>query len=303
MEAFRRYDFRAYAQSKFQFSDTWREALTRKFMYREAFPQRFEDLYGFDGDSGDGHHIDPTKSVMPDAAKQRDNAGLWGTIKVKLMMSSSAMAAEVSSAELLYLSLTEANTYGLPPLDLDGINPQYIADTDGDGLLEFVDGWGQPLRFYSAPTALLRPDGNVYDETTGSPDTAGADITVANHQRARILIRSLPPLPLDSSGDPRNLAWDEYNHPLNIDPHDPFGDLLVDDNDTITFENFVEATCQSQSTYFAPLIVSPGPDQSLGLFEPTATTGTNRVNRLGGIDTANLGAIYDNLTNMQRGGL
>ena len=38
--------------------------------------------------------------------------------------------------------------------DLKGVE---IVDTDGDGLMEIVDAWGQPLRFYRWPTCLFRP--------------------------------------------------------------------------------------------------------------------------------------------------
>ena len=32
---------------------------------------------------------------------------------------------------------------------------QEVADTDDDGLLEFVDAWGEPLRFYRWPTRMI----------------------------------------------------------------------------------------------------------------------------------------------------
>ena len=37
---------------------------------------------------------------------------------------------------------------------------QVVADIDADGLIELLDGWGQPLRFYRWPTRLVRPAGS-----------------------------------------------------------------------------------------------------------------------------------------------
>ena len=61
------------------------------------------------------------------------------------------------SAACLYMILTQAAVFDTEPpaaADLKGVE---VADTDGDGLMEIVDAWGQPLRFYRWPTRLFRP--------------------------------------------------------------------------------------------------------------------------------------------------
>jgi len=59
-----------------------------------------------------------------------------------------------SPAELLYLIVTEG-TPGSRELFADN----EIADTDGDGYLEFIDGWGRPIYFIRCPVAF--PDSDV----------------------------------------------------------------------------------------------------------------------------------------------
>lgn len=268
-----------------------------KLLYRGAFPQRLQDLYGADG------QFTPA-----------DNAPLFVTLQKKIQAINSVNPSipllnasnqayweqNLSSAELLYLALTEGTSFGLPPLDLDLIDGQSIADTDGDGLLEFIDGWGNPIRFYNAPTGLLRPDGNVYDGMMGSP----TPITRQNYNHARLLIRTLPEfVPTNPMMNPNQVDWNDYTSPLNIDPDDPIGEFdafFLRKNGSLNEENFMESAFHAVNTYHTPLLVSAGPDGQLGMYEPNDAGGTNSRHRLGVI--TNVADVYDNLTNLQRGG-
>lgn len=262
---------------------------TYKLLYRGAFPQRLQDLYGRDG------------MFTP-----ADNAPLFSILQKKNLTpplnaaNQSYWEQNLSSAELLYLALTEGTSFGLPPLDLDLIDGKYIADTDGDGLLEFIDGWGNPIRFYNAPTGLLRPDGNVYDGMMGNP----TPITRQNYNNARLLIRTLPEFsPTNPMMNPNQVDWNDYTSPLNIDPDDPIGEFdafFLRKNGSLNEENSMEAQFHAVNTYHTPLIVSAGPDGLPGLYEPNDTSAPNNRRRLGVI--SNLSEVYDNLTNLQRGG-
>ena len=310
MGSFRRYNFAPLAQSFFRYSGTQQAyepvAWFKKLTYRTEFPQRFEDLYGYDGDSGDGHHIDGS-TPMPSAAAKKDNSPLWGIIRKRVdpmftsvHMADSTHPAYISNGELLYLFLTEASSYGLPALDLSQVPPRHIVDNDDDSFPEFVDGWGNPLGFYNAPTGLLRPGGNVYDKDSGM----GQPITVANYNNARILIRTLPELPLDTSVNPavpRNVAYDDFDHPLNVDPHDYLGIITIDADMTTVNENEYEQRWHAMDTFYVPLIVSAGPDQLYGLFRPNERDAPN-FDRTRLCVINNLPDVYDNLTNYQRGG-
>lgn len=56
------------------------------------------------------------------------------------------------SSECLYLMLTAVSGY---VFDVGQVDPRFIKDSDNDGLMEFVDVWGTPLRFYRWPTDCL----------------------------------------------------------------------------------------------------------------------------------------------------
>jgi prepilin-type N-terminal cleavage/methylation domain-containing protein len=64
---------------------------------------------------------------------------------------------QTESAACLYIILTQSAVFDTEPPAAGDLKGVEIADTDGDGLMEIVDAWGQPLRFYRWPTRLFRP--------------------------------------------------------------------------------------------------------------------------------------------------
>jgi hypothetical protein len=103
------------------------------------------------------------------------------------------------SAACLYIILTQAavfDTEAPASADLKGVE---VADTDGDGLMEIVDAWGQPLRFYRWPTRLFRPALNSALTTPQVGITNWNTTTPAPAPTpASLLVRSMPRLPLFS---------------------------------------------------------------------------------------------------------
>ncbi len=284
LEGLRRYNVRGLATHRFPgLPPETAQVAYRQLLYRMSFPQRANDMGGRDAD------LSTTMIDMePDP-----HGTLWRLMQTASGKSEAQLLAsltddpETESAELLYLILTAGESFGAAPLNIDDIDPALIADTDGDGLLEFVDAWGTPLRFYNAPTGLLRPDGN----------TSGTAITTTIYRQASVLITSLPALPVDSGGVPQNLSASDFSNPLNIDPLDPVGEIgTLLAADASEFEERFYAV----NTFWTPLIVSAGPDEQFGLYPPSDTGGTNGSNRLCRVET--LQEIYDNLTNQQRGG-
>ncbi len=55
-------------------------------------------------------------------------------------------------SEMLYALLVEGNGPFGSAFNRDDFTDKEVRDTDGDGLPEFVDAWGQPLQFYRWPT-------------------------------------------------------------------------------------------------------------------------------------------------------
>ncbi|MEX1097027.1 MAG: type II secretion system protein [Planctomycetales bacterium] len=132
------------------------------------------------------------------------------------------------SAEVLYHALVEREVIGVAGVSPDHFQSNEVADTDGDGRMEFVDGWGRPLRFYRWPTRLVRPGGN------------GASV---NKPLVDLLITGISA------------------EMLGQDPDDPLGEFAAT-------PAFNEQSYHTADTYHVPLLVSAGADEALGLFEP-----------------------------------
>ena len=223
--------------------------LVQKNLYKAFFPQCVADLYGFNGADDNG------------AANADDSALLpyWKNTTPANTVS------PADNSELLYLFLTKGQSFGIDSPDIDEINPAHIGYTDGDGRLEFLDAWGNPLRFYNAPTQLI-----------------------ANSAAARQLFATLPtPItqdPFDALGRVSPLA-------------STFGKLTTN---SFRLGSVIAQPVNAQyyydnDTYFAFLIVSAGPDGEFGLDDPTKSGNPQRL----GFPTA-MDSINDNISNRQQ---
>src|SRR5690606_36855224 len=72
------------------------------------------------------------------------------------LMDPSGVRSRNQSAELLYLMLSLAYDGDEPFTAQPGRPP--TADTDDDSLLEFVDGWGNPIEWLRWPAGYLEAD-------------------------------------------------------------------------------------------------------------------------------------------------
>lgn len=176
--------------------------------------------------------------------------------------------ANLRSSEILYNFLTQANVLGDAPVSTDAFSASEVQDTDNNGLPEFVDAWGQPLRFYRWPTRFFRSRGlqskgqpvgqpapityskPLINPPNANPSNADGTYDVDN---AKLLFASLPVF----SG---NLAND-----LDRDPDDP---LRVCVNNANFTSQVFEQNYHTPATYHTLLIISPGPDGDLGIYEP-----------------------------------
>lgn len=277
------------------------EIYVRKTMFKSAFPQRLEDMYGYDGAAGGGDDS-PLLTRMYDSG---------GSPIVGSWIEQNIATPEADSSELLYLALNSGDVYGLPPADLGGVDQNLIGDTDGDGNLEFLDGWKRPLQFYNWPTRLLKDDGSTF---TGSV-TVGSN----TYPTASLLISNLP---LTSSTAAASATTNRNR--IDRDPEDitrvmtvapaplmsPF-DLRRGSAPAFAAMPFTPAWYHDANTASSPLIVSAGADGVLGLYLPNANTydgsvtgtsndGIDRLARVIHTDEACLG-LSDNVTNQQRG--
>lgn len=169
------------------------------------------------------------------------------------------------SSEVLYWVMTEGQVFGSPQEGTDNFKTGEVKDTDGDGRMEFVDGWGEPLRFYRWPTRLLRP-----------ADTS--DLATPNTNITRELINILM-----TTVDVKT---------LDKDPDDQ-----LDDTQSATWFN--EDDFHTRLTYHVPIVVSAGADMELGLYEPYETSNYGHLAQPNVDSPYGDSAIADNVTNLQ----
>lgn len=317
------------------------EILAKKSLFRFEFPQSFRDRLTL-GDAG------TVVTGLPDsmylslvAPTVRTDLGLPITtpltdpaIVAEATTRFSKHQRETESAECLYFQLFASGNYGASAVDGDRFTEREIQDTDGDGLPELIDAWGNPLRFYRWPTRMIDVDPPVpfqpvlsdpNDATDvvvtldtnndGTPDTTIGQRRVTPDERAvaNIMMRGLPPAPslLPNGALPRDL--------LLTDPDDPVGILyselerLNGSGSTNPFATvFNETNFHSPDTFHAPMVVSAGIDEELGLYEPWDTTNFGNLAAYNSnLDTGNgpgqpsdframLALIQDNITSRNK---
>lgn len=78
----------------------------------------------------------------------------------QIFMVDEPIQSTADSSEVLYAIVTQHN-----PDAATYFRGTEVGDTDGDGKLEFLDGWGRPLRYYPHASRIFRPGGGQIDET------------------------------------------------------------------------------------------------------------------------------------------
>jgi type II secretory pathway pseudopilin PulG len=88
---------------------------------------------------------------LPRTAPQNAYAGL-------LASSTVAPTAQFADAECLFMIVMMGGVADC--LDCDALATSQKGDTDNDGAFEFLDGWGQPIRYVLWPAGLELPPGS-----------------------------------------------------------------------------------------------------------------------------------------------
>lgn len=236
------------------------EILAKKDLFRESFPQFL----------GENLEVDD----LIDGVRN-------GTVKVPIQNLNADL-----SAEYLYYIITQHEGFGVSPAGEDTFNASEVADTDNDGLKEFVDGWGRPLRFYRWPTRVIVPTG-LTDLNGDGIHGDGIDRAIAS-----VFFDALPRQPR---------VGNELD-PLLVDPDDPLGRIVKEDErlggllvplfDPST--NHAAYKYSTVNTFWMPLIVSAGEDGILGLYEPNDLVNNGALGRP---ISPTVEGIYDNITN------
>jgi prepilin-type N-terminal cleavage/methylation domain-containing protein len=168
--------------------------------------------------------------------------------------------------ELLYWSMNQGTAYGLSPLNIDGIPATAIAESSS-GRKIFVDGWGQPIEMIRWPTGLM---------------------TSANQPYAKILIPGLPSAVNKDPDDPLRVL--EKNTKFSAFAMPPVSTFDLDDDGmappVVTANAFGDADYHEAQAYHTPLLISGGPDKTIGVTGPHG-------------DTVDSATVTDDITNRQ----
>lgn len=266
------------------------EVIVRKQRFMLAFPQRVEE-----------------RSV-------------FNNVDYKSNFTALSPRPDFESSALLYLAITQGETFGAPQVDDDAFSANEVkivpSSMLGVEVKYFVDAWGNPLRFYRCPTSLFKPQ-------VDGTDNKIVVIQAPVRTFAKLLIPSIPnfdttsptangPDGVPGSGNAGQVVgWPGSDDPevLNRDPDDPtwryFLFLSAMSPTTQALFRTKSRLCFAEATYHTPLVVSAGPDRKVGLFEP------NDVTNMSSGDVSNMNSLarprdvlttdlLDNITNLNQ---
>lgn len=273
-------------------SEQLMEILHWKRKYREAFPQRYADLFDQMGKlTPIGKKVESiavrvlVEEGSPPTPPNISNAAVEARMQ-QMLPNSDSVNGKSTSSELLYLILTEGAVQGVATSDSDQFSANEVQDIDGDGLMEIVDGWGNPVYFYRWPTRMIRPCDPENPTAALAVDPVRANLPAVSNQYWAILAGSnLDSGILGRDGDDP-LSWLSKTIRTNLSV------VELNSNNTCTFH--------TPDTYAPLLVVSMGADQELGLFEPNDTTNYGHLAQpsVRPEDAAD-SALNDNITNLQ----
>lgn len=279
------------------------EIFIRKYLFKAAFPQREEDLWGMDGisdfETSPNSYVDdsPLLSRMWDSTNNNWIVGSW---KQQDQAARTAAPTNLTdddlaeSAELLYLALTQADVFGLTPGSLDGLDQKLIGDTDGDDNPELLDGWGRPLQFYNFPTRLFKANGTAY--TTSDYRNASALVASIPADSAPVAQRAMMNRDPGDNASQLSRMRDTQSQPRWLTTNFNMTNLsaLATPRQARAFSS---VWYHDRDCYHIPMIISGGPDEQLGISLPNDTASSE--SHLGLV--TNSDELFDNITNRQKG--
>jgi prepilin-type N-terminal cleavage/methylation domain-containing protein len=203
---------------------------------------------------------------------------------------------KTARSEMLYALLVEGRGPLGSVFNREDFTPRDIQDTDGDGLPEFVDAWGEPLQFYRWPTHFRGPiqKGALIRESLSDGLDNDNNGTVDDLSDASVYLS--PSVPRDISPlDPnQQLIVPVWWSDLPADPRLPGAKAIFFQQN---FFSLLDPLAASPAADFEPwiwdrggyykrraffskfLIASSGPDRAMGIarFNEDYNTGGPRV--------------------------
>jgi len=175
---------------------------------------------------------------------------------------------KTARSEVLYALLVEGQGPLGAAFSRDDFTDREIQDTDGDGLLEFVDAWGEPLQFYRWPLWYTSDNQLGWSEYPSNPwFTRERDPMDPSNSLVSLdwwaIGSSNNTQQFDPTPSREEVLFEYLFHPLS-EPTSRGWDLNNrKNNQTINFWDRINSSCR-RAFRFTPLIVSSGPDMKIG---------------------------------------
>jgi prepilin-type N-terminal cleavage/methylation domain-containing protein len=182
-------------------------------------------------------------------------------------------------SEMLYAILVEGTGPLGSSFSRDDFGPNEVADTDGDGLMEFVDAWGQPIQFYRWPIFYksdIQKGVTIADGT--NPPTGPYDSVYERREQDALDPNQqlMAPLWWGSGFNSQSIGGFAANGPLSAGANafQSFFHLLVEPgavggNASSLYWDRGATYYQRRAFYTRPLIISGGPDKEVGIYTLT----------------------------------
>lgn len=257
------------------------------FLSQRAVPQKYGIMLSALLNSVRGTGLESTLQL---SASTQISAGYFsGTGPLQIAgpvvgpASISAWIEKVQSSELLYLIVSTSNYGGTPALEL--FRASEIGDPDNDGLLEFIDAWGQPIKWLRWP-AGFPSDLNRYAEADAM-DPQKTDWRFNNPAFPSQSVQPQTIIPLVYSAGPDGVY------------------AIIDDNSAAPVVYATMKQASNSQSYVDPYFVWVGNvangdsvaanlvPNPVGAADPRA----NRTNQMGSIHPSFVDASDDNITN------
>lgn len=200
------------------------------------------------------------------------------------------------NAEVFYFAMgvTHGTVNGAIPEDVGETLADHTADPDHNGRPCYIDGWGNPIRFYRWPCRLLRP---VDFPTDYRPRT----VLVPGSNPPEYLPQNIPPIdPGPRLVVSRLCPVMGYTPAIDInDPGDEVINIMVTDAEILAYDTLpsvleMEQIYHLPHTAYTAFAFSAGEDGEYGWYNPTNKTNAG----FWGLGDAGA-AHWDNLTTAQ----
>lgn len=236
--------------------------------------------------------------------------GVNDTNRAQVLANLAAHQHKTARSEMLYALLVEGNGPLGSAFSRDDFTDKEVMDTDGDGLPEFVDAWGEPLQFYRWPILyhsdiqrgqmivstseqtqkLVSPYSYPWEEREQDPLDQNQQLVapawwyltnpsglILNDNFLNFTGLSFPTMPPKAAGmSDAAHAFEFYFHRLS----EP---LEIANSSTGFGQAWDRSNNYPRGFYSKFLIVSSGPDKQLGLFQYGDTTLHSLSNPVSGL--------------------